>query len=55
MNFNKCNKDILISPFMIEEMNILELILIPFLLLILAIVMIWIVMDIIKYEMNKGK
>jgi hypothetical protein len=55
MNFNKCNKDILISPFMIEDMNIFVLTLIPFLLLVLVVVMTWIVVDIIKYEMNKGK
>ncbi len=55
MNFNKCNKDILISPFMIEDMNILELTLIPLLLLTHVVVMTWIVVDIIKYETNKGK
>ena len=40
---------------MIEDMNIFVLTLIPLLLLTLVVVMTWIVVDIIKYEMNKGK
>lgn len=40
---------------MIEDMNILELTLIPLLLLTHVVVMTWIVVDIIKYETNKGK
>ena len=35
---------------MIEELSVFELILIPQLLLIFVIVMIWIIVDIIKYE-----
>lgn len=55
MDFNRCNKDILISPFMIEELSVFELIMLPLLLLMFVIAMIWVVVDVIKYEIHRGK
>ena len=40
---------------MIETLSLFELILIPILLLMLIISAIWIIADITKYEINKGK
>ncbi len=40
---------------MIEELSVFELVLIPMLLLMFIVATIWIIADIVKYEMNKGK
>jgi hypothetical protein len=40
---------------MIEELSVFELVLLPMLLLMFIVATIWIIADIVKYEMNKGK
>lgn len=40
---------------MLENVSVFELILVPMLLLMLIVATIWIIVDIVKYEINKGK
>ena len=40
---------------MLENVSVFELILVPMLLLMLIVATIWIIVDIVKYEINKDK
>ena len=40
---------------MLENVSVFEMILIPTLLLMLIVATIWIIVDIVKYEINKDK